>query len=255
MIDTHCHLTDNRLLPQLKAVLDRATAANVTSMITIGTGIEESRRCIAVCQTQPNVRCSVGVHPGYVDEENFEEISSLREMQSDPSVVAIGEIGLDYFRGRANRDRQIQFLQWQLQLATDVKKPVVIHSREAIDDCLAILKNFPAIRGVFHCFTGTDVEARKILDAGYLLGFTGVITFKNTQSLRDIVSFVPMDRLLIETDAPYLTPEPMRKQKVNEPAMTAYVGAKVAEIKGLSIEEMDQITTQNAAGLFGFPAA
>jgi TatD DNase family protein len=253
MIDTHCHLTDERLGSQLDGVLTRAAAANVTSMITIGTGVEDSRQCVAVCRGRENVRCAVGVHPGYVDEEQFEELPALREMQNDPAVVAIGEIGLDYFRGKANRDRQIQFLQWQLQLATDVKKPVVIHSREAIDDCLAILRDFPAIRAVFHCFTGSADEAKKILDAGYLLGFTGVITFKNTQPLRDIVAFVPMDRLLIETDAPYLTPEPMRKQKVNEPAMVAHVGSKVAGIRGISVEQVDQITTQNAAALFCWP--
>jgi TatD DNase family protein len=253
MIDTHCHLTDDRLFSQIKDVMSRATAANVTSMITIGTGIEESLRCIAVCQTQRNVRCAVGVHPGYVDEEKFEELPDLREMQNDPNVVAIGEIGLDYFRGKANRDRQMKFLQWQLQLANEVKKPVVIHSREAIDDCLAVLKDFPTVMGVFHCFTGTADEARQILDAGYMLGFTGVITFKNTQALRDIIGFTPMDRLLIETDAPYLTPEPMRKQKVNEPALVAFVGVKLAEIKAISIEEMDRLTTANARALFDWP--
>jgi TatD DNase family protein len=133
-----------------------------------------------------------------------------------------------------------------------VNKPVVIHSREAIDDCLAVLKDFPSLKTVFHCFTGTADEALRILDSGSLLGFTGVITFKNTAPLREVVAMTPLDRLLIETDAPYLTPEPMRKQKVNEPAMVSHVGARVAEIKGITIAEMDAVTTSNASRLFNW---
>lgn len=253
MIDTHCHLTDPRLHAQLDAVLTRASAVNVSRMITIGTGLEDSRQCVQVCRTHDNVRCTVGVHPGYVDEENPELLPQLRDIQADASAVAIGEIGLDYFRGKANRQRQIDFLQFQLNLAVEVNKPVVIHSREAIDDCLAVLKDFPSLKAVFHCFTGTGDEAKRILDAGYLIGFTGVITFKNTLALREVVATTPLDRLLIETDAPYLTPEPMRKQKVNEPAMVSHVGAKVAEIKGITIAEMDAITTANASRLFNWP--
>jgi TatD DNase family protein len=199
------------------------------------------------------VRCAVGVHPGYVDEEKFEDLPLLRELQSDPSVVAIGEIGLDYFRGRANRDRQIQFLQYQLNLAAEVNKPLVIHSREAVDDCLAIFRDFPGLKMVFHCFTGTADEAKRILDAGYLLGFTGAITFKKSDALREVVLNTPIDRMLIETDAPYLTPEPMRKQKINEPALVAHVAARIAEIKKLSVTEVDEITTANAKLSFHWP--
>ena len=253
MIDTHCHLTDPRLSSQLNFVLTRAAFAGVSRMITIGTDLEEDRKCIELCRGHDNLRCAVGVHPSYVDEENFELLPQLREIQADPSVVAIGEIGMDYHRGKTNRQRQIDFLQYQLQLAAEVNKPIVIHCREAIDDCLAVLGDFPSLKMVFHCFTGTVPEAKKILEAGYLLGFTGVVTFKPSVALREVVAMTPMDRMLIETDAPYLTPEPMRKQKVNEPAMVAHVAAKVAEIKKMSVAEVDAITTANASKLFGWP--
>ena len=253
MIDTHCHLTDTRLHSQLEFVVTRATLAGVTRLITIGTGLQDDRECVELCRGRENVRCAVGVHPGYVDEEKFEDLPQLREIQKDPSVVAIGEIGLDYFRGRANRDRQIEFLQFQLNLAAEFGKPLVIHSREAVDDCLAIFKDFPTLKMVFHCFTGTAGEAKRILDAGYLVGFTGVITYKKSEELREAVRLTPLDRMLIETDAPYLTPEPMRKQKVNEPALVTHVAAKISEIKKIAVSEVDAIATANAKRLFNWP--
>jgi TatD DNase family protein len=252
MIDTHCHLTDTRLASQLDFVLTRAKLAGVDRMITIGTGLDESRKCVALCRGRETVRCAVGVHPGYVEEEDFDQLPLLREMRADPSVVAIGEIGLDYFRGKENREKQLRFLSWQLELAAEMASPVVIHCRDAVEDCVGVLSDFPNLKMVFHCFTGTVAEAKKILDGGYLLGFTGVITFKNSGELRDVVKLTPMDRLLIETDAPYLTPEPMRKQKVNEPALVTHVAAKVAELKQISVAEVDAITTANASNLFGW---
>jgi TatD DNase family protein len=252
MIDTHCHLTDTRLSSQLDFVLTRAKLAGIHGMITIGTSVADSRECLATCVGRDNVRCAVGVHPSYVDEEQFEHLLQLREMLAEPSVVAIGEIGLDYFRGRSNRQRQIDFLTWQLSLASELARPLVIHCREAADDCLGVLADFPQLKMVFHCFTGTLAEARRILDAGYYLGYTGVITFKNSDVLREAVQLTPMDRLLVETDAPYLTPEPVRKQKTNEPAMVAHVAAKVAEIKQISVETVDRVTTENAMRLFGW---
>jgi TatD DNase family protein len=252
MIDTHCHLTDPRLHSQLSDVLAHAARVGVSRMITIGTGLADDRACIEVCKGRGYLRCAVGVHPGYVDEEDFSQLPQLRDMQADPSVVAVGEIGLDYSRGKANRQRQMDFLQFQLNLAVEFERPLVVHSREAIDDCLAIFRDFPTLKAVFHCFTGTAAEARNILDAGYLLGFTGVITFKNSDELREVVKMTPMDRLLVETDAPYLTPEPMRKQKTNEPAMVIHVAERVAELKKMSVEQVDAQTTANAEALFGW---
>jgi TatD DNase family protein len=253
MIDTHCHLTDPRLHSQLNDVLIRASAAGVSRMITIGTGLDDDRQCIDVCRGRDNIRCAIGVHPNYVKETDTARLWELRQLQSDPSVIALGEMGLDYHYGKDNREQQADVFHFQLQLAIEMNKPVVIHCREAADDCLAILRNYPTIRALFHCYTGTVADARRILDAGYFLGFTGVITFKNSGELRDVVKLTPSDRLVVETDAPYLAPEPHRKQKVNEPALVMHTATMVAQLKGMTLDEIDQLTTQNAARFFGWP--
>jgi TatD DNase family protein len=251
--DTHCHLTDSRLGSQLDQVIARALAAGVVKMITISTSVDDAADCIALCRGRPDiVRCTVGVHPNYVGEEDAARLPQLRGLQADPSVVAIGEIGIDYHYGRELRDRQIAFFETQLQIASDFDRPVVIHCREAVNDTLAVLAKFPAVRCVLHCFTGTPDEARRILDAGHLLGFTGPITYKKSYDLREVVRQTPMDRLLVETDAPYLSPEPMRKFKVNEPAWVMHVAAGVAAVKGIPIEEVDRVTTENAVRFFGW---
>ena len=252
MIDTHCHLTDPRLEGQLEGVLARAAAAGVAGMITISTGIDDAQRCIEVSRGREQIRCTVGVHPNYVGETDLAQVPLLRGLQAAPEVVAIGEIGLDYHYGLELRDRQRQAFEMQLQIAVDCGKPVIIHCREAADDCLAVMAGFPGIRAVFHCFTGTVDEARKVLDAGYWLGYTGPITFKKSDALREAVRLTPLDRLLVETDAPYLTPEPLRKQKVNEPALVMHVAATVAQIKGSTLSQIDEITTRNVQRFFGW---
>lgn len=253
MIDTHCHLTDPRLAEQLDSVLERAAAAGVSRMVTIGTDIDDAMRCIELCRAIPNVRCAIGVHPNHCGQVPIEDLPRLRQLQSDPSVVALGEMGLDYHHHFAPVERQRSVFEFQLELAAELKRPIVIHSREATDDTLAILRGFPAVRAVFHCFTGTVEEARKILDAGYLLGFTGAATFKKNDQIREAVAMTPMDRLLVETDAPYLTPEPMRKQKTNEPSFVVHVAKVVAEVKGVSVEEIDRVTTVNACSFYAWP--
>ena len=253
MIDTHCHLTDPRLGAQLDDVLSRAMKAGVRRMISISTSIGDAADCIAVCAGRDQLRCSVGVHPNYVGEEDLAAVPQLRGLQANPAVVAIGEIGLDYHYGRELRDRQFEFFQMQLQIAADFNRPVVIHCREAVEDALAVLKQFPTVPCVFHCFTGTTAEARQILDAGFLLGFTGPITYKKSDELREAVRLTPIDRLLVETDAPYLSPEPMRKQKVNEPSLVTHIAAAVADLKKVSLEEVDRITTETASRFFRWP--
>ena len=252
MIDSHCHLTDPRLGEQLDVVLERAAAAGVQRMITIGTDLDDALNCIELCRSLENVRCAIGVHPNYCGQVREEDLPQLRHLQSDPSVVALGEMGLDYHHHFAPPDRQRDVFEFQLQLAAELKRPVVIHSRESTDDCLSVMRGFPNVRAVFHCFTGSVDEARKILDAGYLLGFTGAVTFKKNDALREACALTPLDRLLIETDAPYLTPEPVRNQKTNEPAFVAHVAAVVARAKNVSLAELDRVTTQNVQTLFGW---
>jgi TatD DNase family protein len=168
-------------------------------------------------------------------------------------VIALGEMGLDYHYEPIDRPRQAMFFQRQLELAKERDLPVVIHCREAVEDTLAILKDFPGVRGVFHCFTGRLSEAKRILDAGYYLGFTGPVTFKKSDELREVARMTPADRLLVETDSPYLSPEPMRGQKVNEPALVMHVAARIAAERKISVKELDEMTTANASRLFGWP--
>jgi TatD DNase family protein len=246
MIDTHCHLTDPRLFEQLEGVLARAAAAGVNNMVTVGTDPQDWDAALALARKYPAVRCAVGGHPNNTHEFPFEALGRLRDLCQDPAVVALGEMGLDYHHKFSSRETQARYFEAQLQLATELKMPVIIHSREATDDCLSILGNFPDVRAVFHCFTGSADEASRIWDAGHLTGFTGVVTFRNAQALRDIARDAPADRILVETDAPYLTPEPMRKQKTNEPAMVMHTAAVVAAARGISVEELDDLTTENA---------
>jgi TatD DNase family protein len=250
MIDTHCHLTDPRLSEQLDAVLERAGAAGVEKIVTIGTDPADWEAALAVTRRHPNVRCAVGAHPNYCHEIQFEQLARLREFCADPAVVALGEMGLDYHYDSSPRQKQARYFEAQLELAREVGLPVVIHCREAVADCLAMLHRFSGVRAVFHCFTETAQEARRIWEAGHLTGFTGVVTFRNGQALREVAANAPQDRILVETDAPYLTPEPMRKQKVNEPAMVVHTAAAVAAARGVGVEELDRITTANALGFY-----
>ena len=250
MIDTHCHLTDSRLLDQVDAVIHRAGAAGVNQMVTIGTEPADWEAAIAVTRKYTNVKCAVGAHPNECHQIEFSELSRLRAYCADSNIVALGEMGLDYHYGVEHMERQKKFFVAQLELAQELDMPVVIHCREAVEDCLGIMADFSKLRAVFHCFTGTMAEAKKIWDAGYLTGFTGAVTFKNAPALRDVAKAAPADRILLETDAPYLTPEPMRKQKVNEPAMVVHTAAVVAQVRGTSVKELDQLTTANALAFY-----
>ena len=250
MIDSHCHLTDPRLLEQLPAVLERAAAAGIDRIITVGTDIEDDIASINVCHGRANIRCAIGIHPNFCKDAKVEDVQRLRDLQKDPSVLALGEMGLDYHYDYAPRDWQRPIFEAQLQLARELDRPVVIHCREAVDDTLAILASFPGVQAVFHCFTGTPEEARRILAAGYWLSFTGVITFPKNDEIRQVVRLTPLDRMMLETDAPYLSPAPMRKQKTNEPALIVHTAAMAGELKGLDREHIQDITTANALRFF-----
>lgn len=252
MIDTHCHLTDPRLLTQLDGVLARAAAAGVGRMITIGTSIEDDRAAMALCRGRENLRCAIGVHPNHVAEAEEGDLANLEELQRDPGVVALGETGLDYFHHYAPRDRQRVFFEQHLALAEKTGRPLVIHCREAVDDTLAVMRSFPRVRAVVHCFTGSAAEAERIIGAGYYIGFTGPVTYKKNDELRRAAALVPLERLLVETDAPYLSPEPVRVQKTNEPAFVMHTARMVATIKGITLDELDEAVSRNVADLFGW---
>src|SRR5260221_1287136 len=178
MIDTHCHLTDPRLQSQLDDVLARAAANGVTRMVTIGTDFDDARQAIALCKRLPNVLCAVGVHPNYTQNVELSDLPLLREIQANPVVLALGEMGLDYFHHFAPREKQFAVFEFQLQLAKELGRAAVIHSREATDDTLAGMKNFPAVRPRFHLFTGRRGGAREIPDFRDLLGVARAVKFK-----------------------------------------------------------------------------
>ncbi len=246
MIDSHCHLTDPRLFDQLDGVLERAKAAGVTQIVTIGTDPDDAAAAIGVCEKHPDrVKCAIGIHPNESGNCDVTAVGRIRNLARHPSVVAIGEMGLDYFWDKVPPTVQRVIFEAQLELAAELSKPVVIHSRNAVADTLAVLKAYPGVHCVFHCFTGTPDEADQILAAGHLLGFTGPITFKKNDVLRQIVKSTPDDRLLIETDGPYLSPEPLRGKKVCEPSFVQHTLATVASVKGLLIREADALTTSN----------
>ncbi len=274
--DSHCHLDLEPLCDDAEGAIERAYKANVSSMINIGATLSHSEKSVEIANLYPNIWASVGIHPHDAEELlNIEEsINKLRELSLNDKVVAIGEIGLDYFnldeshsRESGNLDswvdskndiitRQKDLFIAQLELAGELKLPVVIHTRKAEEDTLKILKDWvikykPTKVGVIHCYTGSKEFAQKFLDLGFYLGFTGFVTFEQEKfnHIRESVKIVPIGKLLIETDAPYLAPEPYRG-KTNEPAFVVEVAKKIAEIKEVSIEEIANVTDKNTKTLF-----
>ncbi len=250
MIDSHCHLTDPRLESQLSQVVARAASAGVDRLVTVGTTPLDGAAALDVCAAHSNVRFTVGIHPNHSGDFDLDDVRELRALVDHPRLVALGEMGLDYHYDRAPRDHQAAVFRRQLSLAREATLPVVIHSRESTADTLTILAEFPEVKCVFHCFTGTPAEAQAIADRGYYVGFTGPLTFRKNDALREACRLVPRDRLMIETDAPYLSPEPHRSQKVNEPALVIHVAQTMAQVHGVSLAEIDELTTANTLALY-----
>lgn len=254
LIDTHLHLDFDAFDADRDQVIERAVAAGVIRMITIGINRETSRRAVALAEQHGAVYAAVGVHPNDAGEWDESAKAELRELAAHPKVVAIGEIGLDYYWDRVPRDRQQTVFRAQLDLAAELGLPVIIHDREAHADVLRVVREWvadsaPERRGVFHCFSGDEEMARQALDLGFFIGVDGPVTFKNARRLQALVAVLPLDRLLVETDAPFLAPHPYRGKR-NEPAYVRLVAEKVAELHGLPLAEVARATTQNASRLF-----
>ncbi|MBI4313394.1 MAG: TatD family hydrolase [Candidatus Omnitrophica bacterium] len=254
LIDTHCHLDDPQYEEGAPAVLARAQEAGVAGCVTIGTDLSTSRQAIALALRHGGVFAAAGFHPHEAVNWTGEIGKQLGALAAHPRVVGIGEIGLDYYRNRSPRDIQQDVFRKMLQMALDRNLPVVIHCREAWADTLALIREvlkFP-MRGVMHCFSGGPEELKTSLDLGFDVSFAGNITFKNAAALRDVALRVPMDRVVLETDAPYLTPEPHRGKR-NEPAFMVHTARLFAQLRGLSAEEVALKTSANAARLFRLP--
>lgn len=256
LIDSHCHLNFNTFEADRAEVLARANDAGVVAVINPSINLENSQEVVTLAEQQPQVYAAIGFHPN--DAAKFDEaaLAQLRRLASHPKVVAIGEIGLDYYWDESPRPVQHEVFERQLALAKELDKPVIIHQREAAADTMAILRRWGAGQQhpglVLHSFSGNLAMAEEALALGFYIGLSGPVTFKNARDLPGIVATLPPDRLVVETDAPFLTPHPYRGKR-NEPAYVKLVTERVAALKGLSLAEISHILTKNTITLFRLP--
>ena len=247
--DSHAHLNDRRFDGDRAEVLQKMAENKVAGMMNVGCCLQSSRDCIALAKQYPGVWASVGSHPDHADEVCEEILDDYRALSRHEKVKAIGEIGLDYHYEDIPREIQKKAFRLQLELARELDLPVIVHEREAHGDALDILADFPEVTGVFHCYSGSWEMAQILLKKGWYLGFTGVITFKNARKAVEVVENAPLHRLLIETDCPYMAPEPFRGRRC-DPSLVPLMAKRMAEIKGKDPEEVAAVTTANAMKLF-----
>jgi TatD DNase family protein len=252
LADTHAHLDLPEIAPDRDAILRRAREAGVELIVNVGIGLKNSRQVLATARQYPGLRATIGVHPHAAASLKDGDLEVLTSLAADPLVVAVGEIGLDFYRRRSPEETQKQWFRKQLEWAGAMKKIVVIHTREATAATLKILLDARAhLRGgVMHCFGGSWQEARAFLDLGFYLSFAGPLTYPQAGALREVARKLPLDRILLETDCPYLTPQPWRGQR-NEPAYVAATARQLAEVRGLSLEEVGRATWENSLRAFG----
>ncbi|HWK43931.1 MAG TPA: TatD family hydrolase [Stellaceae bacterium] len=251
-VDSHCHLDFPDFAPERDEVIARARRAGVGTLLTICTKVTEFDRVRAIAETDPNIWCTVGIHPHEAAAEPSLNAEQLAALTRHPKVVGIGECGLDYHYDNSPRAQQAAVFRAHLVAGRETGLPIVVHTREADEDTAAILSEESgggALRGVLHCFTSGRALAERALELGFSISFSGITTFKNAAALREIARDVPLDRLLVETDAPYLAPVPMRGKR-NEPAYVVHTATALAELRGIAPAELARITTANFFRLF-----
>jgi len=251
LIDSHAHLDDRRYSGDRAAVIEEIQSSGVTNVINIGADMKSSRASVELAEKYDFIYAAVGVHPHDAKSMKAADIETLRKLSEHKKVVAIGEIGLDFYYDHSDRDAQRYWFREQLKLAKEVNLPVIIHDRDAHAECLEILREFNVSHGVMHCYSGSAEMAREVLEMGLHIAFGGVLTFKNARAAVEALKAVPLDRLLLETDCPYLSPEPFRGQR-NTSAYMPYIARKAAEIKGVGYDEICEITSKNVKDLFNF---
>jgi TatD DNase family protein len=252
LVDSHCHLDFPDFADDLDGIVARASAAGVGRILTISTRIRRLNALLAITERFPDVYCSVGTHPHQADEEDGISASELIELSKHPKVVAFGEAGLDYFYQHGSREAQERGFRSHIAAARATGLPLVVHTREADEDCGRILDEEMSrgpFRAVLHCYTGGRELAMKAIALGLSISFTGILTFKKSQDLRDLVADLPADRIMVETDAPYLAPGKFRGKR-NEPAYVVEIAKVLAETRGVSLEEISRQTTENFFRLF-----
>ena len=258
LIDTHCHLTFEQLAGDIEAVVDRSRAAGVVGWVTVGTDPEHNRKAVELANRFENMYAVVGIHPHDAKDVTAHTMAELKEFARSEKVVAIGETGLDFHYDFSPRQDQRRVFEEQLEIARELNLPVIIHCREAFDETIDILEQFIGLKGrlkgvVFHCFGGSARQARIVLDHGFYISFTGVVTFKNAEKAREAAKIVPTDRLMLETDCPYMSPAPMRKQKINEPALMVHTARFLAELKEMDPADFARAVTATSKSFFGLP--
>ena len=250
IFDTHAHYDSGGFHADRDAVLSALPAAGVGLVVDPGCDVPSSRAAVALAERYPHVYAAVGIHPEDCGGGTDADFDAIRELCGHEKVVAIGEIGLDYYWKEVPHDLQKEVFRAQLALAEKLNLPVIVHDREAHGDSLAIVKEFPNVRGVFHCYSGSAEDARTLIKLGWYLSFTGTITFKNARKAPEVIAAVPMDRIMVETDSPYMAPTPFRGKRCDS-RYVYRMAETIGQIKGLSREKVEQITTENGKRLFG----
>lgn len=247
LIDSHAHM-DNEEFDIDREALFEKIGNEMDFIVNIGYDLESSKKSVEYANKYPFVYAAIGFHPDEIGGYSDEAEAELIELAKNSKVLAIGEIGLDYHWMTHPKEKQQEIFRRQLELARKVNKPIVIHSREAMEDTLNVLKEFPDVKGIFHCYPGSFETAKTLIDRFYL-GIGGVLTFKNAKKLVDVVKEIPLDRLILETDCPYMTPVPFRGKR-NEPTYVKYVAEKIAELKGVTYEEVARATNENTRKVY-----
>ena len=256
LVDSHCHLDFPKLAEDRDGVLSRADAAGVKVMQTIGTKLSKFPDVLAIAEAYPNIWCSVGVHPHSADQEGPDSPDALLKYTDHPRVVGVGEAGLDYHYQNSTPENQASGFRMHIEAARQSGLPLIVHTRSADDDTLAIMKDElekGRYEAVIHCYSSSPTLGFEAVELGFYLGLGGILTFSRSDELRETIANanVPLDRLLLETDSPYLTPAPFRKIKTNEPSYVPHIAAKLAEVKQVGLAEVERVTTDNFFRLFG----
>lgn len=252
MIDTHAHLTYPELASQIDAVLKRSIEAGVTHWVTIGTGRDECGRALELAGRYENMFAGLGFHPHYANDITDDDVLYLRAACEDQRVKAVGETGLDYHYDNCIVENQKRIFRAHLEIAAQVGKPVVIHTRNAFDDTMDILHEYRdrLVRVVIHCYGGDEAQTQRVLDRGYYISFTGTVTFKRNEALRQVARMIPPDRLMIESDCPFISPEPVRKIQPNEPALIVHTARCLADVHQLLFEDFAAKVTETSRRFF-----
>ena len=252
LIDSHAHLDMKDFEKDLDQVLDRALNAGIEQIVTVGIDPESSKAALELARRYDYISASVGIHPHSADDWDEGDLSRLRALASAPQVVAWGEIGLDFFRRYSSTEAQLRMFRLQLQMARDLDLPVIVHDREAHEEVYSILKGMGKGKGVIHCFSGDRDLAEAFMDLGYLISIPGTVTYKKASRVKEVAASIPLNRMLVETDSPYLAPVPKRGKR-NEPFNVTFTAGEIARLRNTTLEEVALQTTANTKTLFGLP--